>query len=91
MFLPLAIEVFECLHQQMYEFLYQCANMAWGAKNIVGPPLSILHTFYTMTLQHAQVVFILKHAITIGEGSSRLGILSKGPPLSSFARKGFGT
>ncbi len=35
---------------------------------------------------------ILKHAIAVGEGFSKLGILSKGPPLSLFdmliARKG---
>jgi hypothetical protein len=66
----------------------ECANMACGAKGIVGPPPSILHAFYTMTLQHVQVVSILKHTIVIVKGSSRLGILSKGPPLSSFARKG---
>jgi hypothetical protein len=65
--------------------------MAWGAKNIVSLVLSILHAFYTMTLQHAHVVSILKHVIAIGEGFSRLGILSKGPPLSSFAREGLGT
>jgi hypothetical protein len=62
--------------------------MAWAAKGIVGPPPSILHAFYIMTLQHAHVVSILKHTIIIVEGSSRLDILSKGPPLSSFARKG---
>ncbi len=75
----------------MYEFLYQCANMAWGAKNIVGIPLSILHAFYTMTLQHVEVISILRHVIAIGESSSSLSILSKGPPFSSFAREGLGT
>jgi len=30
------------------------------------------------------VVPILKHAIAVGEGFSKLGILSKGPPLSLF-------
>jgi hypothetical protein len=40
-FLPLAIEVFRCLHQQEDGFLHQCANMAWGAKGIRGLPLSI--------------------------------------------------
>jgi hypothetical protein len=27
MFLPLVIKVFGCLHQQVNEFLHQCANM----------------------------------------------------------------
>jgi hypothetical protein len=39
MFLPFAIKVFGCLHQQVDEFLHQCANMAWGAKGIGGLPL----------------------------------------------------
>jgi len=27
-FLPLAIEIFECIHQQANKFLHQCVNMA---------------------------------------------------------------
>jgi hypothetical protein len=30
------------------------------------------------------VVFILKHVVAIGEGSSKLGVLSKGLALSLF-------
>ncbi len=26
-FLPLAIEVFDCLHQQVYNFFHRCVNM----------------------------------------------------------------
>jgi len=37
-----------------------------------------------MTLQHAQVIYILRCAIVGGEGSFRLDILSTGPPLSLF-------
>jgi hypothetical protein len=37
-----------------------------------------------MALQHAQVVFILKLVIVVGEGSSRLNILLGAPPLSLF-------
>jgi hypothetical protein len=37
-----------------------------------------------MTLQHAQVVYILRCAIVGGEGSLTLDILSRGPPLSLF-------
>jgi hypothetical protein len=37
-----------------------------------------------MTLQCAQGVSILRCAFVRGEGSVRLDILSRGPPLSSF-------
>jgi len=36
----------------------------------------------SMVLQCAHAVSILKCVVAIGEGSSRLGILSGGPPLS---------
>jgi hypothetical protein len=88
MFLPLVVEDFKCLHQKADGFFYQYANMAWAVNGTKGPLLSILLTFYRqkvlVVLQHAQVVSILKHAGAIGEGSSKLGILSGGPPLSLF-------
>ncbi len=37
-----------------------------------------------MAVQHAQVVSSLKRAVVVGEGSSRLGLLSRGPPFSLF-------
>jgi len=37
-----------------------------------------------MALQHAHAIFILRHAIAVGEDSFRLGDLSRGPPLSLF-------
>ncbi len=37
-----------------------------------------------MTLQRAKAISILKFAIAIGEGYSKLGVLSGGPPLSLF-------
>lgn len=37
-----------------------------------------------MALQHAQKISILKHVVAICEVSSRLGILSKGLPISLF-------
>jgi hypothetical protein len=37
-----------------------------------------------MVLQHVHVIFILRHVITVGEGFSRLGVLSRGPPFSLF-------
>jgi len=63
--------------------------MAWGMMGIGSLPFSILHTFYkqrvSVVLQHAHVTFILKCVTTINEGSSRLGILSKGLTLFLFA------
>jgi hypothetical protein len=37
-----------------------------------------------MVLQCAQVVSTLKCVVEVGEGSSKLGIFSRGPPLSLF-------
>lgn len=37
-----------------------------------------------MALQCVQAVSILRHVIVIGEGASRLSILSEGRPLSLF-------
>jgi hypothetical protein len=45
-FFPLAIEVFECIHQQAYDFLHICASMAWSPKGTNGLPLIILCAFY---------------------------------------------
>jgi hypothetical protein len=72
--------------------------MAWGAKGIRGRPLSILRTFYkqrvSMVLQHA--IFILKCVVAVGEGSSKLCVLSGSPPFSLLdiffaTRKGWRT
>jgi hypothetical protein len=62
--------------------------MVWGMKGAKSPPLLVLLTFYKqrvlVTLQCAHVVFILKHVVAISESSSKLGILSRVPPLSLF-------
>jgi hypothetical protein len=59
--------------------------MAWNTKGFGGPLLLILGSFYMqkvlMALQQTQVASISKHAITIGEGSSRLSVLSSVPPF----------
>jgi len=44
-FLPLAIEVFGCLHKYVYVFLHDCANAIWSLKGIESPHLSTLVTF----------------------------------------------
>jgi hypothetical protein len=54
---------------------HQCTNMVCLAKDINGPPLTILHAFYrpkvSIALQRMQVVFILRCVIIANEGSSR--------------------
>jgi hypothetical protein len=74
-FLPIAIEVVGCLHQQEDGFLHRCVNMAWGAKGTRSSPLLVLHSFYkqgvVVALQQAQAISILKRAIRISEGSSK--------------------
>ncbi len=51
-------------------------------------PLLVLHAFYrhkvSMALQRAHRISILKRAFVIGEGSSRLSVLSGVLPLSLF-------
>jgi hypothetical protein len=51
-----------------------------------GPPFSILRTCYRLKvlvmLRREHKVSILKHVVTIGESSSRLGILLGSPSLS---------
>jgi hypothetical protein len=37
-----------------------------------------------MTFQQMQAIFILRWAVVVSEGSSMLGLLSGGPPLSLF-------
>jgi hypothetical protein len=82
--LPLALEIFGCLHQQGgWVFSWH-----GGAKDTGGLPLSVLHAFYkqrvSMAFQQMQAISILRHAVAISEGSSMLGLLSRSPPLSLF-------
>jgi hypothetical protein len=44
-FLPLAIEVFGCLHKHVNVFLHNCANAIWSFKGFESLPLSILVIF----------------------------------------------
>jgi len=85
MFILLVIEDFKCLHQQVDEFFHQCANMVWGVKGTLGPPLLVLCTFYkqkvSMALKRAQMIFILKHVIVVNEGLFRLGVFLGGLPF----------
>jgi hypothetical protein len=90
MFLLLVIKVSGCLHKQANEFIFFIDVSIWhgGVKGTGSLPLSILHIFYNqrvpVMLQRVHATSLLKHAIAIGEGSSKLGILAKGPPFSLF-------
>jgi hypothetical protein len=44
-FLPLAMEIFGCLHKKVDVFLHNCANAIWSFKGQKNLPLSILVTF----------------------------------------------
>ncbi len=45
-FLPFAIKLFSCWHQQMDDFFHKCVNMAWSTKNTSCPALAVLHVFF---------------------------------------------
>ncbi len=45
-FLPLAIEIFGCLHKHADVFLHDYANAIWSLKGIKGPHLFTLVTFF---------------------------------------------
>ncbi len=57
-------------------FFHQCINVVWLAKDINGPPLTILHAFYrpnvSIVLQRMRIISILRCVIIPYEGSSRL-------------------
>jgi hypothetical protein len=61
--------------------------MAWEAKGTRGLLLLILSAFYSqkvlVVLKHMQMIFILR-CVAIGEGSSKVGNLSRGLLLFLF-------
>ncbi len=61
-FIPLVVDIFGYLHQQVDNFLHQCANMTWLTKCCKEISLSILHSFYRqkmfVALQKLQAVTI---------------------------------
>jgi len=69
-FLPLAIEVFGCLHKHVNVFLHNCANAIWSLKGTKGLHLFTLVTFFhqkiSITLQRMQTSSILSQAVTLG-------------------------
>ncbi len=69
-FVPLAIEVFGCLHKHAYVFLHNYANAIWSLKRQEGLHLSTLVTFLyqkvSITLQRTQLSSILNRTINVG-------------------------
>jgi hypothetical protein len=45
-FLPLAIELFGCLHKHANMFLHNCVNAIWSLKRLKGLHLSTFVTFF---------------------------------------------
>jgi hypothetical protein len=78
-FLPLAVEVFQCLHKDVDVFLHNCANAIWILKGLKGLLFFVLVTFFwqknSITLQRLQASSILSWALVLGLIISRL------PPL----------
>ncbi len=66
-FLPLACEVFGCLHKHANVFLHDCANAIWSLKGPKGLHLSTLVIFFrqkvSITLERMQASSILSRAI----------------------------
>ncbi len=87
-FLPLAIEVFGCLHKHADVFLHDYANAIWSLKGIEGPHLSTLITFLhqkvLITLQMIQLSSILSWVIAIGLTTSRLPPLQNTPLMTTI-------
>ncbi len=83
-FLPLAIEIFGCLHKHVDVFLHDYANAIWSLK---GPSSFYLGTFLhqkvSITLQKMQMSSILSHAITIGLVTSWFPPLQNTPPITT--------
>lgn len=79
-FLPFAIEVFNCLHQQVNNFFHQSGDMEWSTKCSSDPPLATLHAFYkqrvSIALQRGEATSIFTHVVIAGEDSFGLSVLS---------------
>jgi len=64
-FLPLSIEVFECLHKQVNVFLHNCANAIWslkGQRALLFLPWFFFLEKISITLQRMQTSSILSQA-----------------------------
>jgi hypothetical protein len=84
--LPLAIEVFGCLHKHADVFLHDCANAIWSFKGTEGPHFSTLVTFFcqkvSITLQWMQVSSILSWVVVVRLTIFRLPPLQDTPPIT---------
>jgi hypothetical protein len=71
-FLPLAVEVFGCLHKQMEVFLHNCANVIWSLKGPKGLPFLswLFRQKISITLQRLQASSILSRVVAVGLATS---------------------
>ncbi len=73
-FLPLAIKVFGCLHQQVDNFSHQCASMVCLAKGTDGLPLEVFCAFYgqrmSIAWQKMHITSIFLSALSLQVGVS---------------------
>jgi len=86
-FLPLAIELFGCLHKHANVFLHDCANAIWNLKRPEGLHLSTLVTFLhkkiSITLQKMQASSILNRVITVGLATFQFPPLQDTTPITT--------
>jgi len=82
-FFPFAIEIFDCLHQQVNNFFHQSNEMEWSTKCSSDPLLTILHAFdkqrVSIALQRVEATSIFRHVVIVGEGSFGHSVLSGFP------------
>jgi hypothetical protein len=87
-FLPLPMEVFECLHKHVNVLLHNCANPIWSLKRPEGCPLFVLIIFHrqknSIKLQRLQTSSILTRVVAIGLVTSQLPPLQNTSPISTI-------
>jgi hypothetical protein len=88
-FLPLAIEVFGCLHKHVDMFLHDCANAIWSLKEPKGPqPFYLDHFFFVKIFwshyKGCKHPPSLNWAIAVSLATSWLPPLQDTPPITTF-------
>jgi hypothetical protein len=85
-FLPIAIEVFGCLHKHVDVFLHDCAIAIWSLKRLEGVHIFTLVIFLcqkiSITLRRMQVSSILSWVVVIGLATLQLPPLQDTPPIT---------
>jgi hypothetical protein len=85
-FIPLAIEMYGCLHFHFHLFLIVCAwtTIMRHQQSSLVPSTFISHyrQHVSIALQHAQAITIFQRATTLGRGSSSLPHMIASAPSS---------